>query len=100
VPIRPKLVESYHSLFHPDKESFLHEYEDEEGKEVQEEYSDEEDGYEEEEESQAPARTPSKARAVGVVAPIRKPALVRNSLRPATARDRYTQTPYTHFIFV
>jgi hypothetical protein len=79
-PLHPRLAESYHSLFHPDSESFLHEDEDEEGKEGQEEYSGEDDGYDAEEESYAPPRTPSKTRAVGFVAPIRQPAVARNSL--------------------
>jgi hypothetical protein len=100
VPIRPRLAESYHSLFHPDSESFLHEDEDEGGKDGQEDYSGEDDGYDAEEESYAPPRTPSKARAVGFVAPIRQPPVVRNSLRPVAARERYTHTPYTHIIFV
>jgi hypothetical protein len=51
VSIRPRLTESYHALFHPNRESFLYEDEDEEGNEQQEEYSGEEDGYEAEEES-------------------------------------------------
>jgi hypothetical protein len=32
--------------------------------------------------------------------PIRTPPLTRNSLRPAYARNKYTPSPYTHFIFV
>jgi hypothetical protein len=43
VSFRPRLAEWYHAIFHPDSESFLHEDEDEESKELQEEYSGEED---------------------------------------------------------
>jgi hypothetical protein len=99
VPMRPKLAESYHSIFHPDGESFLHEDEDEKGKQEHEEYSDEDEGYDAEEEQVAPSPVLSKARAVGFVAPIRPPPLARNSLRHDSARDRYTRSPlHTSFL--
>jgi hypothetical protein len=57
VPMRPKLAESYHPIFHPDGESFLHEDEDEdeEGEQEHEEYSDEDEGYDAEEEQAVPS---------------------------------------------
>jgi hypothetical protein len=58
VPLQPSLAESYHSFFHPSRESFLYEDEDQEDKDAGEGYSDEEDGYDAEEEEPHLYRTP------------------------------------------
>jgi hypothetical protein len=100
VPVRPRLAESYHSLFHPRRESFLYEDQDDDDKTADEEYSNEEEGYDAEEKPAPVARTPAKARAIGFVTPIRQSALGRNSLRPISAGDRYARAELTHFIFV
>jgi hypothetical protein len=46
-----------------------------------------------EKEEEVQYRTPRKARATGYVTPIRAPSLIRNSLHPAYARNKYTPSP-------